>query len=227
MNFFETVQEPVNTGGVYIKPGVNDNLVFAGFSVKIDKNGNPMLVRNFYPQGADPEKTTRSQYESFNSGTRAVRVGQKTEDKSNYVIWAESILHFLDAMIKRTDSSKVMFNTLPVPSSNIDDLVPTEEQLNSFVETINPLVTGKVVRYKFRGEEKESTKEAGKIIIVPTLQVAFVPYAEAMEPNAEKAVLPETKLKYNPDSKWDLKRMTVAAPDLDDTFGNSSADAGF
>lgn len=226
MNFFETVKEPVNTGGIYIKPGVND-VTFAGFSVKIDKNGNPMLARNFYPKGADPEKTTRSQYESFNSGTRQVRSGQNTVEKSNYVIWVESILHFLDAMVKRSDSSKIMFNTLPVPTSEIDDLVPTEAQLNAFVEAINPLVTGKILRYKFRGEEKESSKEPGKIIVVPTLQVAFVPYAEALEVGAEKAVLPETKLKYNPDSKWDLKRMAVAAPDLDDTFGSSSPDEGF
>lgn len=223
MNFFETVQEPVNTGGNYIKVGVNERLVFNGFSVKIDKNGNPMLVRTFYPEGGDPEKTSRSQYESFSKGIRKDKTGKET---SNYVNWVKSTLHLLDTLTTRAQSADVMFKTLPTPASEVDDLIPSESELQAFCDAINPITVGKVVRYKFVGEEKESTKEAGKIIIVPSLKVPFVPYAEAMTPGSEKEVLPETKLRYNPESKWDLKRMVPVTPDLD-TFGSSTNDAGF
>lgn len=223
MNFFETVQEPVQSGGNYIKVGINEKLVFDGFSIKIDKNGNPMLVRTFYPEGGDAEKTSRSQYESFSQGVRTDRTGKQV---SNYVSWVTSVLHFLDAMTTRKVASSTMFNTLPVPESESDDILVNEAQLQSFIDAINPMVRGKVVRYKFVGEEKESTKEVGKIITVPNLKVAFVPYAEAMTEGCEKPVLAETKLRFNPESKWDVKKMIPVAPDVD-TFGTSDSSAGF
>jgi hypothetical protein len=224
MNFFETVQEPVQSGGNYIKAGINEKLVFAGFSIKIDKNGNPMLVRSFYPEGGDPEKTTKNQYESFSQG---VRTDNRTKKQvSNYFTWVTSVLHFLNAVTTKAQATTVMFNTLPVPESESEDILVNEAQLQAFVDAINPIVTGKVVRYKFVGEEKESTKEAGKIITVPSLKVAFIPYAEAMTEGCEKPVLATTELRFNPESKWDVKKMIPVAPDVD-TFGTSDTSAGF
>lgn len=225
-NFFDTVQDPAPVGGNYIKAGVNENLVFNGFSIKLDKNNNPMLVRSFYPQGGDPEKTSRSQYESFNPG---VRTDSRTKKEvSNYVSWVTSIMHFLQALTTKANVVDIMFRTLPVPASENDDLVPTEEQLTAFIEAINPLVTDKLVRYKFVGEEKESTKNPGTLVTVPSLKVAFIPYAEALSEGAEKPVVAvaDTKLKFNPDSKWDLKKAIPVAPDLDGAFGSATDNTG-
>lgn len=230
-NFWSTATD--NSGGLaWIKAGVNEKVVFAGFSVKVDKNGNPMLVRTFHPEGGSLEVGARSQYESFNLGVMTRTVGGKEVAESNYYKFAISLLHFLDAMIKRQVSSEILFRTLPVLNSTNDDIAPTEAQLTAFVEAINPLVIGKTVRYKFRGEEKESTKEVGKIIQVPMLAVAYTPYAEALEEGAEKPVLAETKLKYDVTKKTDLKPMVPVAPDAESNgggnfFGSTDSAAGF
>lgn len=230
MNFFETIQDRTPSGGNYIKPGINERLVFNGFSVKVDKNGKGMLVRTFYPEGGDPEKTSRSQYQNFQEGVRNRKAGNGTEDVSRYVEFCESLFHFTDTMIKRKDAIDIMMRTMPVATSAIDDLVPSIEQLENFCAAINQLTVGKVVRYKFVGEEKESTKEAGKIIQVPSLRVAYVPYAEAVEEGAEKPVVDKenTKLRFNPESKYDLVKMIPVAPDLDSSsFGATNDNPGF
>jgi len=223
-NFFETVQEPTALAGNYIKPGINENVVFGGFTVQLDKNGKPQLIRSFYPEGGDPEKSTRKQYENFLPG---VRKDGRGKESSNYVTWVTSVMHFLGALTTRENITKVLFETLPVPESEIDDLAPTEAQLDAFVSKMNPLVVGKTLRYKFKGEERISTT-TGKLIVGTSLQVAFIPYAEAINAGCEKPVvaMADTKLKYNVDSKWDLKKLAVVTPDLDG-FPGATDSAGF
>lgn len=222
-NFWGTATD--NAGSIdWIKAGINDKLTFAGFSVKIDKNGNPMLLRTFYPEGGSLELGARSQYESFNLGVMTRTVAGKEVTESNYYKFALSLLHFLDAMVKRVVSAEILYETLPVINASNDDIQPTEAQLNAFVEDINPLVVGKKVRYKFVGEEKPSTKNPGQTVDVPALKVAYIPYAEALSPDAEKPVLAETKLKFDRTKKSDLKAMVPVAPDLESNsmFGGDS-----
>lgn len=215
MNFLETITDPTPVAGNWIKAGINENLTFVGFSTKVDKNGKTMLLRSFYPTGGDEATSTRTQYESFNLGVRTVN----KEEISNYGGFIRSLLHFLDTIVTRKQSVAVINSTLPVLTSYVDDVVPTADQIEAFVAAINPIVAGKRVRYKFVGEEKESTKNPGTMVTVASLKVAYIPYAEAIEEGAEKPVVPvaETKLKFNPASKWDLKKSEVV-PDAEGFF---------
>lgn len=123
----------------------------------------------------------------------------------------------------------VLFDTLPVPESEVDDLTPTLEQLEAFAAKINPLTEGKLVRYKFVGEERISST-TGKLIVGTSLKVAFIPYVEALTEGNDKPVVlaADTKLKYNVDSKWDLKKLAVVAPDLETGgFPGATDTAGF
>ena len=222
MNFLETITDPTPVSGNWIKAGINENLTFVGFSTKIDKNGKTMLLRSFYPTGGDEATSTRTQYESFNAGVRTVN----KENISNYGGFVRSLIHFLDAVVTRKESVAIINSTLPVLTSYTDDLVPSSEEIEAFVAAINPLVAGKQVRYKFVGEEKESTKNPGTMITVPSLKVAYIPYAEALQAGAEKAAVPtaETKLKFNPASKWDLKKSEVV-PDAEKFVFDVTSDA--
>jgi hypothetical protein len=225
-NFWNSVKE-TSSSIEWIKPGIN-NVVFGGFSVKLDKNGKPMLVRTFWPIGGSESLGNRSQYESFLPGVNKRTVKNQEIEESNYYKFAVSLIHFLTAMIKQSQVTEIMYRTLPVINATNEDVQPTEAQLQAFVDAINPLVVGKTVRYKFVGQQVLSQKEAGKVIEVPSLKVAYVPYAEALEAGAEKPVLEETKLRFDASKNSDMKVLAPVAPDAEnnaggDFFNNSAS----
>ena len=98
------------------------------------------------------------------------------------------------------------------------------DSLADYGANLNTALAGKVARVKFVGEEiegKEGKNNWTKASIgLPT-------FAEAVKEGAEYSAVSDedTKLTYDENNKWDLKRLPVADTETDAGFGGGTSDA--
>lgn len=98
------------------------------------------------------------------------------------------------------------------------DSANTVEEL---AQNLNQVCRGGSVRFKFAGEEYEYNGEVKEKAII-----GFVPFAECITEGLDTPVVAaeDSKLTYNKDNKWDMRRLEGAAPTSEETLANNIAD---